>query len=42
MALLGILGLAYKENTHSIKNSPSLATIARLCPTPGSWCTIRW
>ena len=24
------LGLAYKENTHSIKNSPSLATIAAL------------
>lgn len=29
-ALLAIWGLAYKENTHSIRNSPSLATIARL------------
>ena len=26
----GILGLAYKENTHSTKNSPSLALIAQL------------
>jgi UDPglucose 6-dehydrogenase len=31
-ALIGILGLAYKENTHSIKNSPSLALIATLHP----------
>lgn len=29
-ATLAIWGLAYKENTHSIKNSPSLATIAEL------------
>jgi UDPglucose 6-dehydrogenase len=29
-ATLAIWGLAYKENTHSIKNSPSLATIAQL------------
>jgi UDPglucose 6-dehydrogenase len=29
-ALIGILGLAYKENTHSTKNSPSLALIATL------------
>ena len=29
-AMLAIWGLAYKENTHSIKNSPSLATIAQL------------
>jgi len=29
-ALVAIWGLAYKENTHSIKNSPSLATIAEL------------
>jgi UDPglucose 6-dehydrogenase len=29
-AVLAIWGLAYKENTHSIKNSPSLATIAQL------------
>lgn len=28
--LLGILGLAYKENTHSTKNSPSLALIEHL------------
>ena len=28
--LIAILGLAYKENTHSIKNSPSLALLARL------------
>jgi len=29
-AVLGILGLAYKENTHSVKNSPSLALIKHL------------
>jgi UDPglucose 6-dehydrogenase len=29
---LAILGLAYKENTHSTKNSPSLALIAALGP----------
>lgn len=29
-ASLAIWGLAYKENTHSIKNSPSLVTIAQL------------
>lgn len=32
-AVLGILGLAYKENTHSTKNSPALALIAQL----GRW-----
>src|SRR5580658_1321609 len=31
-ALLGILGLAYKENTHSTKNSPALALIEHLGP----------
>ncbi len=31
-AVLGILGLAYKENTHSTKNSPSLALIRHLGP----------
>jgi UDPglucose 6-dehydrogenase len=31
-AALAILGLSYKENTHSIKNSPSLALIAALGP----------
>jgi UDPglucose 6-dehydrogenase len=31
-AVIGILGLAYKENTHSTKNSPSLALIACLTP----------
>lgn len=31
-AVIGVLGLAYKENTHSTKNSPSLALIARLTP----------
>jgi len=33
-AVLGVLGLAYKENTHSVKNSPSLALIKNLqhCP----------
>jgi UDPglucose 6-dehydrogenase len=31
-ALIGILGLAYKENTHSTKNSPSLALIPTLAP----------
>ena len=30
--LIGILGLAYKENTHSTKNSPSLALISALTP----------
>jgi UDPglucose 6-dehydrogenase len=29
-AALGILGLAYKENTHSTKNSPALALMAHL------------
>ena len=33
-ATLGILGLAYKENTHSVKNSPSLALIRHLTPWP--------
>jgi UDPglucose 6-dehydrogenase len=33
-ATLGILGLAYKENTHSVKNSPSLALIHDLAPWP--------
>jgi UDPglucose 6-dehydrogenase len=31
-AVLGILGLAYKENTHSIKNSPSIGLIRHLTP----------
>jgi UDPglucose 6-dehydrogenase len=30
----GVLGLAYKENTHSTKNSPSLALIAHLQSWP--------
>jgi UDPglucose 6-dehydrogenase len=29
-AVIAIWGLAYKENTHSTKNSPSLATIGQL------------
>jgi UDPglucose 6-dehydrogenase len=29
-AILGVLGLAYKENTHSTKNSPSLALIENI------------
>lgn len=29
-ATVAVWGLAYKENTHSVKNSPSLATIAAL------------
>ncbi len=29
-AVVAVWGLAYKENTHSTKNSPSLATIAQL------------
>jgi len=33
-ARLGVLGLAYKENTHSVKNSPSLAFIRHLKPWP--------
>ena len=28
-ALVAVWGLAYKENTHSVKNSPSLATLAQ-------------
>jgi UDPglucose 6-dehydrogenase len=31
-ARIGVLGLAYKENTHSVKNSPSLALIRYLEP----------
>jgi UDPglucose 6-dehydrogenase len=31
---LAILGLAYKENTHSVKNSPALALIRHLGPWP--------
>lgn len=31
-AVVGVLGLAYKENTHSIKNSPSIALIEHLHP----------
>jgi UDPglucose 6-dehydrogenase len=33
-ARIGVLGLAYKENTHSVKNSPSLALIRNLTPWP--------
>ena len=33
-ARVGVLGLAYKENTHSVKNSPSLAFIRHLGPWP--------
>lgn len=29
-AIVAVWGLAYKENTHSVKNSPSLATISQL------------
>src|SRR3989475_6153876 len=31
-AVIAVLGLAYKENTHSTKNSPALALIAHLGP----------
>jgi UDPglucose 6-dehydrogenase len=31
-ATIAVLGLAYKENTHSIKNSPSLSLLAALTP----------
>jgi UDPglucose 6-dehydrogenase len=31
-ARIGVLGLAYKENTHSVKNSPSFALIRCLTP----------
>jgi UDPglucose 6-dehydrogenase len=31
-ATVAVLGLAYKENTHSVKNSPSLALIRQLGP----------
>jgi UDPglucose 6-dehydrogenase len=31
-AVIGILGLAYKENTHSTKNSPALGLVAQLTP----------
>jgi UDPglucose 6-dehydrogenase len=31
-ACIAILGLAYKENTHSVKNSPALALIQELAP----------
>jgi len=32
--VIAVLGLAYKENTHSVKNSPSLALIRHLAPWP--------
>lgn len=32
--VIAVLGLAYKENTHSVKNSPSLALIEHLGPWP--------
>ena len=31
-AVIGVLGLAYKEDTHSTKNSPALALIRHLAP----------
>jgi UDPglucose 6-dehydrogenase len=31
-ATIGVLGLAYKENTNSLKNSPALALIGQLGP----------
>ena len=33
-AAIAVWGLAYKENTHSVKNSPSLATIRQLQGVP--------
>ena len=33
-AVVAVWGLAYKENTHSIKNSPSLATLAQFPDLP--------
>jgi UDPglucose 6-dehydrogenase len=33
-ATVCVLGLAYKENTHSVKNSPSIALIRQLAPWP--------
>jgi UDPglucose 6-dehydrogenase len=33
-ASIGVLGLAYKENTHSVKNSPALALIRELAAWP--------
>lgn len=33
-ATVAVWGLAYKENTHSVKNSPSLATLAQLHDVP--------
>ncbi len=33
-ARLGVLGLTYKEDTHSVKNSPALALIRQLAPWP--------
>ncbi|HJZ20084.1 MAG TPA: UDP binding domain-containing protein, partial [Bradyrhizobium sp.] len=33
-AQLGVLGLAYKENTHSVKNSAALELISHLAPWP--------
>ena len=34
--VVGILGLAYKENTHSIKNSPAVALIKDSCRLPAA------
>ena len=41
-ATIAVLGLAYKENTHSTKNSPSLALLAHLRGNAGQGRTIRW
>ena len=35
-ARIGVLGLAYKENTHSVKNSAALALIAQLAGMAGA------
>ena len=40
-AIVAVWGLAYKENTHSIKNSPVARDRSRSCPMPGCACTTR-
>ena len=38
---VGVLGLAYKENTHSVKNSPAIALLEAMPPLPSA-LLIRW
>ena len=39
-AVIAVWGLAYKENTASVKNSPSLATISAYASREGTICSV--